>query len=197
MLSIQTFEYTWGSTTDTATIPLLRALPNTNYWVGITHGGLAVGGSAVVFDIPTKTTANFTVETSGNVTAGTVWSIAILHWTTGSGSSVPSPVQPGHFTQKVGATELFTVTLLESDGEPSDLSSIAALTLHVEWNDGTDDDFTMTITDAENGVATYQWATGETNLAGIHRAEVVGTAGSQTYIWPKTGSFILEFTARA
>ncbi len=93
-------------------------------------------------------------------------------------------------------TSTLSLALKEQDGSASDLSDSVSLTLRVWFENGTVDEFDLTVTGLPTaGTCERVWLAGETDIPGVHRAEVVSVDGSAGVTkWPSDGFFDLQFS---
>jgi len=88
-----------------------------------------------------------------------------------------------------------TATLKDHTGTPANLTGYTAMQLRYRLPGGAVTTKTATISDAPNGVVSYAWGAGDTDVAGTYEAEWRGTgpAGKQQ-TWPTNGYFAFQIT---
>ncbi len=92
---------------------------------------------------------------------------------------------------KVGDTgPSFRAMLLDEDGNPVNLTGFTAdLRVRLPGADAPKVDTALTIFDAERGIVEYDWTSSDTDEAGLYKAEVEATDGTDTISYPSDRYF--------
>lgn len=101
------------------------------------------------------------------------------------------------FTLKRGDTRpILEVTLVDPDGNARDLTGADSVTLHIELSDGTKLERSMSVHDAEAGVARYTWQASDWDsgnlVAGTHTMEYEVIDGAERSTYPNDGDDTLR-----
>lgn len=83
-------------------------------------------------------------------------------------------------TMKAGDTWPALVTTLEDSAGPLDLTTATGVTMRMASPTVSMTNLSCTITDAANGVVSYQWQAGDTDTPGTYKAEFAVSFGGGT-----------------